>query len=135
MNPERLTLKSGEALNEAVALARRAGNPQVYDLHLLQALLAQDESIVVPVLQKVGASVAAIRDQVGRELARIAKQSDAQPTMSRELNGVLDRAEAEAKRLGDEYVSTEHLLLALTEVKTESRNILSGALNRRQLTC
>ncbi|HET9454695.1 MAG TPA: Clp protease N-terminal domain-containing protein, partial [Gemmatimonadaceae bacterium] len=127
INPEKLTLKSGEALNEAIAAARRAGNPLVYDLHLLLALLDQDESIVVPVLQKVGASVAAIRDQLQRELARLAKQSDAQPTMSRELNQVLDRAEAEAKRLGDEYVSTEHLLLALAEVRTESRTILNNA--------
>ncbi|HEU5175794.1 MAG TPA: AAA family ATPase, partial [Gemmatimonadaceae bacterium] len=127
INPEKLTLKSGEALNEAIAAARRAGNPLVYDLHLLLALLDQDESIVVPVLQKVGASVAAIRDQLQRELARLAKQSDAQPTMSRELNQVLDRAEVEAKRLGDEYVSTEHLLLALAEVRTESRTILNNA--------
>jgi len=127
ISPDRLTIKSGEALNEAVATARRAGNPLVYDLHLLHALLEQDESIVVPVLQKVGASVAAIREQVERETARLAKQSDAQPTMSRELNQVLDRAEDEAKRLGDEYISTEHLLLALAEVRSESRTILNGA--------
>ena len=50
INPDRLTVKSAEALNEAVALARKAGNPLVYDLHLLLALLAQDEGIVVPVL-------------------------------------------------------------------------------------
>ena len=52
INPDRLTVKSAEALNDAIAIARRNGNPLVYDLHLLHALLAQDEGIVVPVLQK-----------------------------------------------------------------------------------
>src|SRR4051794_29488957 len=122
---ERLTVKAGEALNEAVTLARRNGNPAVYDIHLLSALLDQQESIVVPILQKLGASVTALREQVQRELARYPKQTDAQPNLSRELNQVFDKAEDEAKKLNDEYVSTEHLLLALADVKgTESRTIL-----------
>jgi ATP-dependent Clp protease ATP-binding subunit ClpB len=97
INPDRLTVKSGEALNEAHAEARRLGNPTVYDTHLLHALLGQDESIVVPVIQKLGASVAALREAVQREIARYPKQSDAQPTMSRELTAVLDQAEKEAR--------------------------------------
>ncbi len=114
INPDRLTVKAGEALNDAVGIARKNGNPVVYDLHLLAALLEQDEGIVVPVLQKLGASVAAAaRAGRARDRRAIPKQSDAQPTLSRELNQVFDRAEAEAKKLGDEYVSTEHLLLAL----------------------
>ena len=132
MNPERLTVKSGEAVTEAVNLARRAGNPLVYDTHLLLALLAQQESIVVPVLQKVGASAAALREQADREAARHPKQSggggSAQPSTSRELNQVLDRAEEEARELGDEYVSTEHLLLALASTKgAETNTILTRA--------
>ena len=128
INAERLTVKAAEALNDAVGEARRAGNPVIYDLHLLIALLGQDEGIVVPVLQKLGASVASIREQAQRELGRLPKQSDAQPTASRELSGVFDKAEEEAKKLGDEYVSTEHLLLALSDAKgTESRTILTGA--------
>ncbi|HEY4130971.1 MAG TPA: Clp protease N-terminal domain-containing protein, partial [Gemmatimonadaceae bacterium] len=79
INPEKLTVKAGEALNEAVNLARRNGNPSVYDLHLLATLLDQDESIVVPVLQKLGASVAALREHVTREMGRYPKQTDAQP--------------------------------------------------------
>ncbi|HEX2717340.1 MAG TPA: ATP-dependent chaperone ClpB [Gemmatimonadaceae bacterium] len=134
MNPDRLTVKSGEALNDAVALARRAGNPLVYDTHLLLALLAQDESIVVPVLQKVGVNVTKLSEQIEREAARHPKQSGGgQPGLSRELNQVLDRAEVEARELGDEYVSTEHLLLALSEVKgTESHGILTRAGATRQ---
>ncbi|HEY8852985.1 MAG TPA: ATP-dependent chaperone ClpB [Gemmatimonadaceae bacterium] len=127
INPDRLTVKATEALNEAVDLARRAGNPLVYDLHLLITLLAQDEGIVVPILQKLGVSVAQLREAVGREMARYPKQSNAQPTLSRELNQVFDKAEADAKKLGDEFISTEHLLLALSDVKgTESRNLLTS---------
>jgi ATP-dependent Clp protease ATP-binding subunit ClpB len=125
INPDKLTVKSGEAINEAVSLARQAGSPQVYDLHLLLALLGQDEGIVVPVLQKLGVSVAALRDKAQQEAARYPKQSDAQPNLSRELNQVFDRSEKEAKSLGDEFVSTEHLLLALSEVKgTDSKRLL-----------
>ena len=126
INPDRLTMKSGEALNEALTLARQKGNPQIYDTHLLLVLLGQDESIVVPVLQKLGASVAALREKIEREVARYPKQSDAQPNMARELTQVLDRAEKEAKSLGDEYVSTEHMLLALSDTKgAESRTLLT----------
>ncbi len=127
INPDRLTVKAAEAFNDALDRARRAGNPLVYDLHLLLALLDQDEGIVVPMLQKIGASVAALREQTEREAARYPKQSDAQPTLSRELNQVFDRAEKQAKSLGDEYVSTEHLLLALADSPgTESKTLLKG---------
>src|SRR5688500_18761207 len=128
INPDRLTVKASEAVNEAVDLARRAGNPLVYDLHLLLALLTQDEGIVVPILQKLGVSVAQLRETVGREMARYPKQSNAQPTLSRELNQVVDRAEADSRELGDEFVSTEHFLLALSDVKgTESKALLAAA--------
>ncbi len=128
INPDRLTVKAAEALNSAVADARRAGNPVVYDLHVLIALLAQDEGIVVPVLQKLGANVTAIREQAAQEIGRLPKQSDAQPNVSRELSSVFDKAEDEAKALGDEYVSTEHLLVALSDAKsTESKRILNAA--------
>jgi ATP-dependent Clp protease ATP-binding subunit ClpB len=126
INPERLTVKSAEALNEAVNEARRRGNPLAYDTHLLFVLLAQDESIVGPVLQKLGVSLPSLRESLQREIDRYPKQSDAQPTMARELTTVVDQAEKEAKKLGDEYVSTEHVLLALADAKgTETRALLS----------
>ena len=128
INPDRLTVKSAEALNEALAEARRLGNPLVYDTHLLSVLLGQDESIVVPVLQKLGASPAALREALQREIARYPRQSDAQPSTARELTAVLDKAEQEARALDDEYVSTEHLLLALSDTKgAESRAMLNDA--------
>ena len=127
VNADRLTVKSTEALNDAIALARQNGNPLVYDVHLLLALLRQDEGIVVPILQKLGANVASLRDQLEREAERLPKQSNAQPSLSRELNGVLDKAEGEARQLNDEYISTEHLLLALADARgTESKTLLDG---------
>ncbi|HJU89772.1 MAG TPA: ATP-dependent chaperone ClpB [Gemmatimonadaceae bacterium] len=127
INPDRLTVKAAEALQEALQIARRNGNPLVYDGHLLAALLGQDEGIVAPIMRKLGVNVADLRARNEREIARYAKQSDAQPTLSRELNQVLDRAEKDAKELGDEFVSTEHMLLALSDVKgTTSRELLQG---------
>jgi ATP-dependent Clp protease ATP-binding subunit ClpB len=128
INPDKLTTKATEALNASVAAARQNGNPQVYDTHLLFALLGQEQTIVVPVLQKLGASVAALREQVAAEIARYPRQTDAQPTFSRELNAVFDRAEVEAKKLSDDFVSVEHLLLALSGGKgTDSKALLETA--------
>src|SRR3712207_352847 len=127
LNPDRLTVKSAEALNDALGRARRSGNPLVYDLHLLAALLDQDEGIVVPLVQKLGVNVTGLREATARELERYPKQSDAQPSLSRELNAVFDKADAEARSLGDEYVSTEHLLLALADTKgADSRALLTA---------
>ncbi len=119
IRPERLTLKAQEAFRAAGEDAGRRGNPVVNDAHLLAALLAQAEGVVQPLLQKAGLNVTALVQSVEREVARFPTQQGggAEPTFSRELNRVFDRAEAEAKKLGDAYVSTEHLLLALSEEK------------------
>ncbi len=128
LNADRLTVKSAEALNDAITLARQNGNPLAYDAHLMLALLRQDEGIVVPILQKLGSNVPALREQIEAEIARLPKQSGAQPSVSRELNTVLDRADDEARALNDEYVSTEHLLLALADARgTATRPILERA--------
>ena len=128
INPDRLTVKAAEAFNEAIAMARRNGNPLVYDGQLFLALLGQDEGIVIPLLHKLGANVTDLRARLEREVERYPKQSGgAQPSMSRELNQVLDKAEEEAKSLKDEYVSTEHMLVALASVRgTESYEILKS---------
>ncbi len=117
LNPDRLTVKSSDAINDALTLARRDGNPLVHDTHLLRALIGQDEGIVVPILQKLGVAIPALTEAIDREIARYPKQSDASPTLSRELSNVIDQAEKHAKAFGDEFVSTEHLLLALAGTK------------------
>jgi ATP-dependent Clp protease ATP-binding subunit ClpB len=130
INPDRLTVKAAEALQQASALARSRGNPVVNDAHLFYALLAQDDGIVVPLLQKAGLNITQLKTETERELARFPQQSGAasEPTLARELSRVLDRAEAEAKALGDAYVSTEHVLLGLVEEKgTTAKQLLSAA--------
>ncbi|HET7322538.1 MAG TPA: Clp protease N-terminal domain-containing protein, partial [Longimicrobiaceae bacterium] len=128
INFDRLTVKAAEAIQEAANEARQAGNPQIEDVHLLDALLSQNEGIVVPVLQKVGVNVARLREEVEAARGRLAKQSGgSQPSISRELNEILDQAEKEARELKDEYISTEHLLLALAEKKgSTTHEILAG---------
>ena len=129
IRPDRLTIKGQEAFRDAAEEARRRGNPVTNDAHLLAALLAQPEGVVQPLLQKAGLNVTALTEAVGRELARFPKQSgEAEPAFSREVNKVFDRAEQEAKKLGDAYVSTEHLLLALADEKgTTARQLLTDA--------
>ncbi|HXE58784.1 MAG TPA: ATP-dependent chaperone ClpB [Gemmatimonadales bacterium] len=130
IRPERLTIKAQEALREAIALARGRGNPVVNDAHLFAALLAQDEGIVQPVLQKVGANVTGLRAAVEREIGRFPTQAGegVEPSLSRELNRVFERAEREAEAMDDAFVSTEHLLLALLEERGTTARTLLGEL-------
>ena len=94
IQPDRLTVKAAEALQQAAALARSKGNPVVNDAHLFYALLQQEEGIVVPLLQKAGLNVTQLLAETEREIERFPKQSGgADPTISRELSRVLDRAE------------------------------------------
>src|SRR4051794_33104356 len=129
IRPERLTIKAQEAFRDAGEEARRRGNPVVNDAHLLFALLSQPEGVVQPLLQKAGLNVTQLVQATEREIGRFPSQQGggAEPTLSRELNRVFDRAEKEAKTLGDQYVSTEHLLMALAEEKnTTARTLLSA---------
>ncbi|HEV8356452.1 MAG TPA: ATP-dependent chaperone ClpB [Gemmatimonadales bacterium] len=129
IRPERLTIKAQEAFRDAAAVAAARGNPVINDAHLFAALLAQDEGVVQPLLQKAGLNVAALREATERELAKLPTQQGAQgsESYSRELQRIFDRAEKEATALGDAYVSTEHLLIGLVEEKgTTARALLSG---------
>src|SRR5688500_13222972 len=136
IQPDRLTVKASEALQQAASLARSKGNPVINDAHLFYALLRQDEGVVVPLLQKAGLNVTQLQAETEREMERFPKPSGgSDPTLSRELTRVLDRADQEAKTLGDAYLSTEHLLLALAEEKnTTARQLLSAAgVSRKEL--
>jgi ATP-dependent Clp protease ATP-binding subunit ClpB len=128
IRPDRLTIKAQEAFRDAAAEAGRRGNPVVNDTHLFAALLAQDESVVRPLLQKAGLNVTELSQETGRELDRLPRQEGGgEPALARELHKVFDRAEAEAQTLGDAYVSTEHLLVGLMEEKgTTARQLLNA---------
>ncbi len=117
MQLDRFTIKSQEALQAAIRVAADRRNTEAAPAHLLLALLDQEEGIVGPVLRKVGADPAAIRSQIGGELDRLPTITAGarEPATSRELLDVLRAAEREAGKLQDEYISTEHLLLALSE--------------------
>ncbi|MEZ0335989.1 MAG: Clp protease N-terminal domain-containing protein, partial [Gemmatimonadales bacterium] len=128
IRPDRLTIKAQEAFRDAGELARRLGNPVVNDAHLFLALLQQEEGVVRPLLQKLGLNVTELVRETEREIARFPKQEGgAEPTFSREVNRVFDRADALAREMGDAYVSTEHVLLALAQEKgTTARALISA---------
>ena len=122
---DKLTLKAQEAVQRAQELAADAGNPQIEPLHLLASLLAEDEGIVRPVLAKMNANVGQLSTMVASELARLPKSSGGSPPgIGRELNQVLEAAQAEAEGMRDEFVSTEHLLLSLAKTKTKAKDTL-----------
>ena len=131
IRPERLTIKAQEALRDAGELARSRGNPVVNDAHLLSTLLSQDEGVVRPLLQKAGLNLTALAEAIERELVRFPTQSGngAEPSFSRELQRIFDRADGEARKLGDQYISTEHLLLAMADEKGTTLRTLLGAHN------
>jgi ATP-dependent Clp protease ATP-binding subunit ClpB len=125
LSPERLTVKAAEAIQLAAQEARKAEHPQIEGVHLLQALLDQEDGIVAPILNKLGVTVSLIRERTRESLesrARVSGGSD--PGLSRDLTRAMDLAEDEARSLGDEYVSTEHLLLGLSEEKGDAGRIL-----------
>ncbi|MDX6490821.1 MAG: ATP-dependent Clp protease ATP-binding subunit ClpB, partial [Gaiellaceae bacterium] len=110
MDFNKLTLKSQEAVAAAQELARRMGNPELYPEHLLLALLDQE----LP--QQLVPDAAELRAQAEAALRAKPATQGAQQQVSAALSRVLDRASDEAKKLEDDYVSTEHLLLALDVV-------------------
>ncbi|MCA9768342.1 MAG: type VI secretion system ATPase TssH, partial [Gemmatimonadetes bacterium] len=119
IRPERLTLKAQDALRAALERARELGNPVVNDAHLLAALLAQEDGIVQPILRKAGVVVPRLSNQTEAEITTFPRQEGGSgtPTIDRGTSKVFSRAEKLAAEFGDEYISTEHLLLALAEEK------------------
>src|SRR3954471_6382603 len=120
---DKFTIKAQEAIQAANESAAEHGNPEVRPLHLLRALLADKEGVVLPVLSKIGAAPESLAATIDREIEALPKQSGGgvqQPGLSRAASGVLERAFKEADRFKDEYVSTEHLLLAIADEKGDA---------------
>src|SRR6266550_6658442 len=116
---DKFTVKAQEAVQRASELASEHGNPEVLSLHLLTALLEDKEGIVSPIMEKIGIGPQSVLSDLYQGMERLPKVSGtaAQPTLSQAANQLLDRAFKEADNFKDEYVSTEHLLLAVTQVK------------------
>jgi len=136
MQPDRLTIKTQEALQAALALAPERRHSQVTPLHLLAAVLHQDGGIVAPLLGKIGACADALRGAVSNALDELPRlSSEAEPTTSPELLAVLRNAEKQMRGLKDDYVSVEHVLLALSVEESAAGSALraAGATHERLL--
>ncbi len=118
---DKLTLKTQEAVTAAGELASQNGNAEILPVHLLAALMADSEGIVAPVLAKIGVDADTVRNQAEAAVQRLPKVtgSSAQPQLSNQLSKTMDQAFKEAANFKDEYISTEHLLLALAQVRRD----------------
>jgi len=129
LNPERWTLKTQEALAAAVERAREASNAEVSPAHLLAAVLDQTDGIAGPILTRVGVEPAVVRARIADELSRLPQAfGGAEPTIDRNLRDALDAADRQRVDMGDEYLSVEHLLLAMADRLGVQRDSLLQAL-------
>ena len=125
---DKFTIKAQEAVQAAVELAGNRGNPQVTPVHLLHALVGEREGIVRPLLEKIGTDRGHLERIVEAELSHLPKVSGgAQPQPDQELIKVFEAATAESHQMKDEFVSTDHLLLALAKVPSKAKNVLQLA--------
>ena len=129
MQFDKLTIKSQEALQEAQSQCSARGHQSLDVVHLLVALLAQPEGSTVPILQKLGVSIDALGGELERWLEQQPKVSGgSQPRMSGDVSRILEAAFKEADEMGDEYVSTEHLILSMAKDESnEAGRILRAA--------
>ncbi|MBN2095876.1 ATP-dependent chaperone ClpB [Candidatus Peregrinibacteria bacterium] len=115
MNLDKFTIKSTEALQAAQEMVQNANQSQIETGHLLLALIRQKEGIVRPVLDKLDVDLAELETRLEEDIEKLPTVTNARIVISHELNKVLNLAQSEAKSLQDEYVSTEHILLAIVK--------------------
>lgn len=120
MNFNKFTIKSQEAVQNAQEIATSYGNQTIEPEHLLAALVQDGQGIVTPILQKLGANDNYIKIKINEAIEKLPKVSNAQMYASTTLQKVFEQAQKEAENLKDEYISTEHLLLALLDQKNNS---------------
>ncbi len=129
LDPNRFTRKTGEALQAAQALAREGNHSQVTPEHLLAALVSQPEGVVLPVLERVGVPAKTVRDRVDEALHTLPQvygQTAQQAQLSQDAYRILEAADQARTSLDDDYLSTEHILLAMTEVTGGVGDLLRG---------
>jgi ATP-dependent Clp protease ATP-binding subunit ClpB len=128
MRLDKFTVKAQEAIHEGQALARRADNPNYEPEHLAAALLGQKDGIVEPILRKIGADAKLFAARLGEAVQKLPRMQGGEAAMlSQRLLKTFDKAEDEAKGLKDEFVSSEHLLLALTHDKGTVGEVLKSS--------
>src|SRR5271157_6047812 len=119
---DKLTVKAQEAVQKANDIASEYGNPELQPVHILAALLQDQEGIIPPLLERVGLAPQAAQAEAMREIEKLPKVSGsgaAQAHLSDASNQLLENAFKEASNFKDEFVSTEHLLLAMTKLKRD----------------
>ncbi|MEE9605718.1 MAG: ATP-dependent chaperone ClpB [Candidatus Scalindua sp.] len=136
MRFDKFTIKSQEVIQEAQQLAATKGHQQVDTLHLLACLLKQQQGVVVPIIKKLGANKDEILDKTLSAIESLPQVSGAQEQyINNELSDIFNKALVEADRLKDEYVSTEHLLIALVDNKqnTAGRILFEAGVNKDEI--
>jgi ATP-dependent Clp protease ATP-binding subunit ClpB len=130
LDPNRWTAKTQEALRSAADLAQSRNNPEVAPEHLLAAMLGQEGTITLPVLGKVGVAPLSLRNRNDEALAKLPRSygGGSDPGLSRAATSLFNTADEQRVTLGDEYLSVEHLLLAMADMVGVSRDDLLGAL-------
>ena len=126
MNINKYTIKSQEALQSAVELARKGGNQAIEPAHLLESLLSLGDSLTDFLLSKLAIQRPRLEDAVKKQLSSLPKVSGGDPYLSQETNKILDKAEDLATEMKDEYVALEHLFLALVEVDNPMARLLKS---------
>ncbi len=129
MRIDRLTIKSREALEEAQKIAQNNQNQQITPLHLLAALLGQSEGVVVPIINRLGLEPELILEKVTGKIRHLPQVSgvEAGEGIDRELGRILESAFTQAERMGDEYIASEHLILAIIDSNTEAGRVLASS--------
>ncbi len=135
MRFDRFTIRGQEAVQEAIGVAEKNQNQQVEPEHILAAMLEQKEGVLRPILGKVGANVASIESEIQAAIAKFPKVSGGQQYFSTRTNAIFQDAQKIAEKMQDEYVSTEHLLLAIADEKEgdAARLLRSNAVTREDL--
>ena len=132
MNFNNFTIKSQEAIQKAVEITRGAGTQAIEPVCLLKGIIEEGESVVNFIFQKIGANPAAVARQVDSEIAALPKVSGQEPYLSRSSNDVLQKALDIAKKMGDEYVTLEAMLVAIFEINSPASTILKMPVSARK---
>ncbi len=135
MNFNNFTIKSQEAIQKAVEIAKGAGNQAIEPVHLLKGILTEGDSLLTFIFQKVGANASQVAGSIDRAIESEPKVSGGEPYLSRTSNDVLQKALDVAKKQGDQYVTIEAILLGIFLVKSSASQILKDAgLTEHELT-
>ncbi len=134
MRPERLTTMAQQVLADAQTKALGEGHPEVGGLHVLEALLEDTSGPARGVLEKIGADLGRIASLVAGEFGRLPTVEGSTGASGREIMEILAKADKQSREMGDAYVSTEHLLIALTQVRSAAKTLLEvTAVDRAKL--